>query len=97
MTGTYGGTATLTAALTSSGSPLLGETVTFTLDEAGNVTTVGTATINASGVATLSDVSLSGFNAGTYSAAVGASFAGDSTYGGSTASGGLTVNPARRP
>ncbi len=94
VSGTYGSTATLTATLTSGGSPLPGETVYFTLDEAGNVTPVGTATTNVSGVATLSGVSLAGFNAGTYADAVGASFAGDATYGGSSAGASLTVNPA---
>ncbi len=93
VSGTYRGTATLTATLTSGGSPLPGESVSFTLDEAGSITPVGTATTNPSGVATLSGVSLAGFNAGTYAGAVGASFAGDSTYGGSSASASLTVNP----
>ena len=90
--GTYDGTATLTAILSALGLPLPGETVSFTLVEAGKVTPVGTATTNASGVATFSAVGLAGFNAGTYAGAVGASIAGTLTYGGSNASGDLIVN-----
>ena len=75
-TGTYAGTATLTATLTAGGSPLAGKTVTFTLSNGTTLTSVGSATTDANGVATLSNVSLAGFNAGTFSGAVGASFAG---------------------
>ncbi len=88
--GTYGGSATLTATVTAGGSPLLGETVTFTLDVGGSVTPVGSATTNGNGVATLTGVSLAGLSGGTYSGAVGASLAG-----GSSASGNLRVNPAQ--
>ena len=77
------------------GAPLSGKTVAFTLDEGGTITPVGTATTNASGVATLTGVSLAGFNAGTFAGAVGASFAGDSTDAASSASGDLTVSPAQ--
>ncbi len=90
--GTSGGIATLTSTLTASGVPLAGRTVTFTLSEGGTVSTVGTATTDADGVATLTGVSLTGLNAGTYSGAVGASFSGDSTYAGGGASGTLVVN-----
>ena len=89
--GTFGGTATLTATLTSGGSGLSGKTVSFTLNGSG----VGNATTNASGVATLSGISLSGINAGSHTNAVGASFAGET--GNSTASsatGTLTVSKA---
>ena len=89
--GTYGGTATLTATLNEGGSPLPGETVSFTLNEGGTVTPVGTATTDANGVATLIGVSVAGFNSGTFTGAVGASFAGDSTDAGSSASGTLSV------
>jgi len=94
VSGTYGGTATLTATLTTGGSPLPGETVYFTLDEGGHVTPVGTARSDANGVATLTRVRLDNFKAGTYSGAVGASFPGDSAFAGSSASGDLTVTPA---
>ena len=89
--GTYGGTAILTATLTSGGSPLPGEIVSFTLNDAGSGTSVGTAMTDASGIATLSGVSLNNVSAGTYAGAVGVSFAG----GGSISSGNLTVNPAQ--
>jgi hypothetical protein len=79
--GTYGGTTTLTATLSSSDVDVAGETVVFTLDGS----TVGSATTDGRGVATLSGVSLAGINAGGYAEYVGASFAGDSIYAGSTA------------
>jgi hypothetical protein len=90
--GTYGGTATLTATLTltSNNSPVSGKLVTFTL----NGNSAGSASTDASGVATVSNVSLAGINAGTYAGAVGARFAGDSTYAESSGTGSLTVNPA---
>ncbi len=93
--GTYGGTATLTARLTAGGSHLEGENVTFALDNGGSMTTVGTATTDMSGVATLSGVSLAGFNAGTADDVITASFAGDSIGTASDGSGDLTINPAR--
>jgi uncharacterized repeat protein (TIGR01451 family) len=88
--GTYGGTATLTATLTEGGFPLAGKTIAFTL----NGNSVGSAVTDASGVATLSGVSLSGINPGNYPTAVGASFAGDASYTASNGSGPLTVSPA---
>ena len=91
--GTSGGTATLSATLTASDLPLAGRTVIFMLNEAGTVVTVGSATTDASGVATLTGVSLAGLDAGTYPGALGASFAGDFKYSGSMASGTLTVKP----
>jgi hypothetical protein len=87
--GTYGGTTTLTATLTDS-SPVANEMIAFAL----NGVDVGDATTNASGVATLSGVSLAGLTAGTYTAYVSASFAGDSTYAASSAMADLTVTPA---
>jgi uncharacterized repeat protein (TIGR01451 family) len=88
--GTYGGTANLTATLTEGGFPLAGKSVSFTLNGNG----VGSAVTDASGVATLSGVSLSGVNAGSYPTAVGASFAGDAGYLASNASGALAVAKA---
>ncbi len=95
--GTVGGTATLACTLTASSVPLAGKSVVFTLSEGGTVRTVGTATTDANGVATLTGASLAGVGAGIYSGAVGASFAGDSRYAGTSASGagrrrGDTVN-----
>jgi YVTN family beta-propeller protein len=89
-TGTYGGTTTLSATLTSAGNGVGGESIHFTLNGAA----VGTATTNASGVATLSGVSLAGINAGSYATAVGASFDGHDPLAASSASGSLTVAKA---
>ena len=85
--GTFGGTATLTATLTSSGSPVSGKTISFQL----NGNPAGAGTTNASGVATVSGVSLTGINAGSYANAVSASFGGDSGFQSSSGSGTLTV------
>jgi hypothetical protein len=86
--GTYGGTASLTATLQAGTTPLSGKSISFTI----NGSAAGTATTDASGVATLSGASLSGINAGT--GAVGASFAGDSVFLASSGSGSLTVAKA---
>ena len=92
--GTYGGsTGAITATLTrsSGGAAVSGKLITFTL----NGGTVGTATTNASGVATLSSASLtspSKINAGTYLTGVGASFAGDASFTSSSGTNSLTVN-----
>ncbi len=87
--GTYGDTVNLSATL----SPAVaGKTINFTL----NGTSVGSAVTNASGVASLSSVSLAGINAGVYpggaGSGVGASFAGDTDYGASSGTATLTVN-----
>src|SRR5205085_12545643 len=47
-----------------------------------------------SGIASLSNISLAGINAGTYATGVVASFAGDSTYASSGGTNSLTVSPA---
>jgi hypothetical protein len=90
-TATFGGTATLTATLTSSvtGMPIAGETVMFTLDG----TAVGGAVTNSSGVANLSGVPTSD-PAGTHTGAVVASFAGDTDYDSSSGTGDLVVSQA---
>src|SRR5437773_5382572 len=85
--GTYGGTVNLTATLTSGASGLSGKTIAFTL----NGNSVGSATTNSSGVATLNNASLSGINAGTYTTGVGASFAAAGGYQASSGSASLTV------
>jgi hypothetical protein len=95
--GTVGGTATLTSTLTANGVPVAGRTVAFILAEGGTIRTVGTATTDANGVATLRGVSLAGFSAGTYFSAVVAGFAGDATYASSSASGTLAVSATPRP
>ncbi|HYY42657.1 MAG TPA: choice-of-anchor R domain-containing protein, partial [Pyrinomonadaceae bacterium] len=63
-TGAYGGTTTLTATLTSAGSPLVGKPVTFKLN--GSNFPGNTAPTDANGVATIQHVSLAGLNAGDY-------------------------------
>lgn len=89
--GTYGGTvSSLSATLTSGGNPVSGKTVTFAL----NGVTKGTAQTNASGVATLANVSLSGINAGSYSSGVQASFGGDGSLAPSSGTAALTVAKA---
>ena len=87
------GAATLSADLTSGGSALAGQTIAFSLDEDGTITPVGTAMTDTGGVATLAGVSLADFNVGTFAGFVGASYAGNSTYEASGASGTLTVTP----
>jgi len=90
----YGGTATITATLTANGIGVANEPVTFTLINGSTITTVGTATTNANGVAILPGVSLGGIGAGTDAGYVGASFAGDTSYSESSGSGELTVAQA---
>ena len=85
--GTYGGTVNLSATLTSSGSPVSGKTINFTL----NGNPVGSAITNGSGVATKTGASLSGIYPGFYPSGVGASFAGDSSYSSSSGTASLTV------
>jgi hypothetical protein len=90
--GTYGGTATLSATLTatSGGAPISGKTVSFTL----NGSSAGSATTNASGVATIASASLAGITAGSYPTGVAASFAGDVNFATSSGSNSLTVSKA---
>ncbi|MFZ0927649.1 MAG: Ig-like domain repeat protein, partial [Syntrophobacteraceae bacterium] len=88
--GTYGGTATLTATMTWGGSPVTGMSVSFTL----NGKKAGSATTNPSGVAIMSNVSLAGIQAGTYANGVSASCAGSATYPAVSGSNSLTVNKA---
>jgi MBG domain (YGX type)/YDG domain/HYR domain len=89
--GTYGATTNLSATLkrASDNSAISGKTISFTL----NGTSVGTATTNASGVATLNNASLAGIAAGTYASGAGASFAGDSSFASSNSAASLTVAP----
>ena len=94
VAGTYGSTATFAATLTAAGAPLGGEPVTFTITVGGQTTTLGTATTDASGVASLSDVSLGALPAGTYPGAVSASFGGDASDAASTGSGDLSIAQA---
>ncbi|MCA1592533.1 MAG: MBG domain-containing protein, partial [Acidobacteria bacterium] len=88
--GAFGGSTSLSATLTSNNSALSGATVSFTL----NGSSVGSATTDASGVATLSNVSLGSTAAGSYAAGIGASYAGDSSNLASSSTSSLTVNQA---
>ena len=90
--GTFGGTASLSATLknASTNAAISGKTITFRL----NGNSAGTATTNTSGVATLSNASLSGIAVGTYANGVAATFAGDGSANASTGSNTLTVNPS---
>ncbi|MFN2614306.1 MAG: hypothetical protein ABR552_05735, partial [Actinomycetota bacterium] len=83
--GAYGGTGSLTATLS---PPVSGKTISFSLDSRG---AVGSATTDASGIAILAGVSMTGYDAGTWTNEVDASFAGDATYSGSTGTGNLVV------
>ena len=89
-TGTYGGTTTAAATLTSNSLPVGNETIAFSL----NGVTVGSAVTNASGIAALSSISLAGLHAGTYTGYLAASFSGDATYAAASAVTAVTVNQA---
>ena len=88
--GTYGGTRTLTATLTSGGDPIAGELVDIHL---GSID-LGTMTTDVNGVATFTNVSLGAFNVGSYTGAISAGFDGDSNFTASSGSANLTVTPA---
>ena len=83
-TGTYGGTASLTATLSPAAAD---KTINFTL----NGTAVGSASTDSTGVAHISAASLSGIGCDTYPAGVGASFAGDAGFSDSSGTAALTV------
>jgi hypothetical protein len=88
--GTYGGATNMSATLTSSDSGVSGKSISFTLNGSG----VGSVPTDAAGVATLSNVSLTGIDAGTYPGAVGATFSGDTGYAAATGSSDLTIAKA---
>ena len=91
--GNVGGTTTLSAALSASGSPVVGRIVTFTLNGVG----AGSATTDAAGVASVTGVSLAGLFAGAYPNAIQASFAGDESFTAATAYADLTVTDVGTP
>jgi hypothetical protein len=86
---TYGGTATLSATLSSNGNGVAGKTITFVL---GGQSAAGVT--DASGVASVLNFSIAGQNAGSHSGAIAASFAGDNDAAASSATGDLTVSKA---
>ena len=96
-TGVFGGTADLKATLMAGSSPVPGKVISFTLNGAAACGVTGKPvcpTTNASGVATLTGVSLSGINAGTYENVVNASFTADATHQAASGSANLIVNKA---
>jgi hypothetical protein len=88
--GTFGGTADLSATLTSGGTGVSGKSVTFTL----NGNNAGSGITDGSGIVSVSAVSLTGINAGSYPSGVAATFAGDSGFTSSSGSNTLTVAKA---
>jgi hypothetical protein len=87
--GTYGGTVSLTATLTSGGNPVPTKQIDFSVNDV----PAGSAVTQSNGTATLT-ASLAGLNAATYADGVKASFAADDAiYAAATGSGSLTVNP----
>ena len=87
--GAFGGSATLSATLTSAGGPLAAKAVSFTL----NGSPAGSAVTDATGLASVT-ASLAGIAAGSYPGAITASFAGDANDSAASGSGSLTVGPA---
>ena len=86
-TASYGGNLTLAATLLSGNTPLANDTITFSLR--GN--SVGSAVTNANGVATLGNISLTGYNAGNYASYLTANFAGGGGYACSAVAANLAV------
>ncbi len=92
--GTFGGSVTLLATLSAGGLALAGEPVAFTYDDGTSITTVGVATTNGLGVATLGGINLPGLNAGDDAGSIVASFAGQTNLAASTGTGDLMVQQA---
>jgi hypothetical protein len=88
--GVFGGTTTVSATLTAGANPVPNQSVSFTL----NGVSKGSGTTDATGKATITNVSLTGINAGSYPTGVGASFAGAGVLTGSNGTGALTVGQA---
>ena len=88
--GTYGGSTSLQATLTSGNRPLSGRQLRFSL----NGVNAGTAITNSHGVATLENVSLAGIQANRYAQGFTAVFMGVRGIRGSQGTAALTVNKA---
>src|SRR5215813_14127337 len=86
--GTYGGGTSLRAVLRVGNRPISNKTINFTL----NGLSVGSATTNSNGVASLGNASLGGIQANTYPNGVKAMFAGDGNFRSSQGTATLTVN-----
>ena len=89
-TAVYGGTTSVTAALTAASSPLAGREISFTL----NGMPVGLAVTDGFGVATIADVNVAGITAATYPNAMRATFTGEEAYAPSAASADFIVSRA---
>jgi uncharacterized repeat protein (TIGR01451 family) len=91
--GTYGGSTTFTATLTSDGNPVANKTINFTL----NGHSAGSGITDASGLATSNAVLLYGssYNAGFYPTGAAASFDADASFSASSGTNSLTVNKAK--
>lgn len=89
VTGTYGGSVTLSATLTENGTPVSGEPVSFNVGSASGVS----AKTNSQGVATVT-VSIAAVGAGSHAHEILAAFGGGDGYGSSGATANLTVMPA---
>jgi hypothetical protein len=87
VTAAANSTITLYGYLNNAGSPVANETISFSLLG----TPVGSAVTNASGVATLPNVSLAGISQGTYANEIVASFAGNALLAATTGKATLTV------
>jgi uncharacterized protein (TIGR03382 family) len=92
VTGKFGTTVDLSAVLSAAGAGLSGRPVRFTL----NGVALGTATTDAQGTATMTDVSLTGFEPEVYTGAVVATYAGETGYSASSGAGDLTVSMAEQ-
>ena len=90
--GTYGGTANLSAKLTSGGNPVAGKTIVFKFN--GSNFTGNSVVTDSNGEATIQDFSLAGINAGIYPNYISVKFASDSAYAGSNGSNALEVEKA---
>jgi sugar lactone lactonase YvrE len=89
-TANYGGSVALSATLLAGGVAVSGETVFFSF----HGSPLACSVTNAAGVASVSAASLAGVVPGTYSGSLGASFAGNSLFGLSSASATLKIIPA---
>ena len=93
--GNYADSLTLNATLTTNGTPVPNEPVSFALTVGGVSATFGPATTGANGVATLTVSLPAGIDAGTFTGAVTGSFAGDQNDESAVGTGDLTIAKAQ--
>ena len=93
--GVFAGSLTLNATLTSNSTLVPNEPVSFALTVGSVSATFGPATTGANGVATLTVSLPAGIDAGTFTGAVAASFAGDQNYQSAAGTGDLIVAKAQ--